>query len=81
MIILLASIGMMVMAVMVMVMMVHDYDHLGLGCDRSQAAKEDQSEQNLFHHSACRMRLIDQQPYPKADRPQALTRDPSRSEN
>jgi hypothetical protein len=53
---------MMVMAVMVMVMMVYDYDHLGLGCDGSKAAKEDQSEQSLFH-SGCRMRLVDQEPY------------------
>ena len=53
---------MMVMAVMVMVMMVYDYDHLGLGRDGSQAAKEDQSEQNFFH-SARRMRLVDQEPY------------------
>jgi hypothetical protein len=58
----LLAIGMMVMAVMVMVMMVYDYDHLGLGRDGSQAAKEDQSEQNFFH-SARRMRLVDQEPY------------------
>jgi hypothetical protein len=48
---LLSAIGVMVMEVMAMVMMmmaVYDYDDLGLGCDGSQATKEDQPQQNLF---------------------------------
>lgn len=50
------------MAMMMMMMAVYDHDHLGLGCDGSQEAKEDQSEQNVFH-GACRMRLLDLEPH------------------